>query len=41
MYSRITKVRSACVLSAALMASPFVIAQELPKGDPGQGGGTD
>lgn len=41
MYSRITKVRSACVLSAALMASPFVIAQELPKGEPGQGGGTD
>lgn len=41
MYSRIRKVRSACVLSAALMVSPFVIAQELPKGEPGQGGGTD
>ncbi|AKM28896.1 hypothetical protein AB870_00240 [Pandoraea faecigallinarum] len=32
---------SGCLLSAALLVSPFAIAQELPKGVPGQDGGTD
>lgn len=33
--------RGACLLSAALLIGPLATAQELPKGEPGQGGGTD
>ncbi|MFJ2991407.1 DUF4142 domain-containing protein [Pandoraea sp. NPDC087047] len=41
MHSRITTARGACVLSVALLMSPWAIAQELPKGEPAQGGGTE
>ncbi|AJP57681.1 hypothetical protein UC34_13155 [Pandoraea vervacti] len=41
MHTPIVSVRSMGALCAALLVAPWTLAQELPKGVPGQGGGTD